>query len=233
MRDGPVGASRGVAFWAIGLGGAGALFLLWQVIQPLLVIGAGILIGVLLDACVRGIRWLLPIGRAFALALTCLIFAALATGAVAWGGYLLAVQAEELVHTVADVLDDWRAELNILGISGNGADVEHEAGSASEVSEETGSESLARFLLPDPENLVDRVGAVFRTTFGAIGDSAIIIFVAVFTAANPSAYRNGLLSLAPRQRRQDFARLLDDICTMLRWWLVGQLCAMTAVGTTT
>lgn len=38
----------------MGLGGAATLFLVWQVIQPLLVIGAGILMGVLLDACVRG-----------------------------------------------------------------------------------------------------------------------------------------------------------------------------------
>jgi predicted PurR-regulated permease PerM len=234
VRDGPAGASGRVAFWAIGLGGAAALFLLWQVIQPLLVIGAGILIGVLLDACVRGIRWLLPIGRAFALALTCMAFTMIFVGAFAWGGYQLAVQAEELARTVTDVLDDWRAELDLLGISGDSAVAESEEAYAAEAGEaESGSESLAKFLLPDPENLVDRVGAVFRTTFGAIGDSAIIIFVAVFTAANPSAYRNGLLSLAPRQRRQDFARLLDDIGTMLRWWLVGQLCAMTAVGTTT
>ena len=218
---GRLAAAAGSRYWAIGLGGAAALFLLWQVIQRILVIGAGILIGVLLDACVRGIRWLLPIGLAFALALTCLAFTTLFAGAFAWGGYQLAVQAEELVRTVSEVLEDWRSELDLLGIGGDsGADAEEaiadEAGEA-----ESGSESLARFLLPDPENLLERVGSIFRTTFGALGDTAVIIFVAIFTAADPSAYRNGLLSLVPRRRRQHFARLLDDIGAMLRWWLLG------------
>lgn len=82
-RDPPMGASGWVAVWAIGLAGAAALLVIWQVIQPLLVIAAGILVGVLLDACIRGNRRLLPIGRVFALALTCLTFATLAAGAFA------------------------------------------------------------------------------------------------------------------------------------------------------
>ena len=185
----------------------------------------------------RGIRWLLPIGRAFALALTCLAFTTLIAGAVTWGGYHLAVQAGELARTVTEVLDDWRSELDLLGIGADSDEEEGEDAAATEVGEsdeeESGSESVARFLLPDPENLVERVGSVFRTTFGAIGDTAVIIFVALFTAANPRAYRNGLLTLVPPSRRRHFGQLLDDMGTMLRWWLVGQLCAMTAVGTAT
>ncbi len=184
----------------------------------------------------RGLRWLLPIGRGLALALTCLAFTTLFVGAFAWGGYQLAVQAEALAQTATEVFDDWRAELDLLGISGDSGAAEGEEVVAAEAGEdeaESGSESLAKFLLPDPENLVERVGSIFRTTFGAIGDTAVIIFVAIFTAADPSAYRNGLLSLVPRRRRQHFALILDDTGTMLRWWLVGQLFAMLAVGTAT
>lgn len=236
--DAPLRPSRWVAIWAIGLAGAAALFLIWQVIQPLLVIGAGILVGVLLDACIRGIRRLLPIGRVFALALTCLTFATLAVGAFAWGGYQIAVQAEELTQAVREVIDDWRSELAMVGIggdsdSGRGAE-DGEAGNATEpVEEESGSESLAHSLLPAPQDIAERIGSIFRTTYGALGDSAVIILVAIFTAANPGAYRNGLLSLVPKRRRLDYARILDDIGTMLRWWLVGQVIAMVAVGTAT
>lgn len=180
----------------------------------------------------RGIRWLLPIGRAFALAVTCLAFTTLFVGAFAWGGYHLVVQAEELVRTVSGVLDDWRSELDMLGINGD-TDKGEEAIAAEAGEAASGSESMARFFLPDPENLVGRLGSIFRTTFGAIGDSAVIIFVAVFTAANPSAYRDGLLSLVPKRRRRDFADIFDDIGNMLRWWLVGQLLAITVVGTAT
>ncbi len=108
-----------------------------------------------------------------------------------------------------------------------------EAGPDTDEEEESGSESVARFLLPDPENLVERVNSIFRTTFGAIGDTAVIIFVAIVTAADPSAYRNGLLILVPQRRRRYFALILHDIGTMLRWWLVGQLVAMTVIGTAT
>jgi predicted PurR-regulated permease PerM len=128
------------------------------------------------------------------------------------------------------VLDDWRSELDMLGIGG---EVEGEAGNGPAASEESGSQSLARFLVPDPENLVERASTIFRTAFGAIGDATVIVLVAVFTAANPSAYRDGLLSLVPRDRRPRFAEVLDDIGATLRWWLVGQLVAMTVVGTAT
>jgi predicted PurR-regulated permease PerM len=37
----------------------------------------------------------------------------------------------------------------------------------------------------------------------------------------------------PRDRRPRFAEVLDDIGATLRWWLVGQLVAMTVVGTAT
>jgi predicted PurR-regulated permease PerM len=220
-----------VAIWSVGLGGAAALFLLWQVIQPVLVICAGILIGVLLDACIRGMQWLLPLGRALALALTCLLFTSLAAGFFAWGGYQLAVQADFLIETVTDQLENWGSELDMLGIDSAAEADEKRNGQAA--SEESRGQSLARLLLPDPENLFERANTVFRTTFGAVGDAAVIILVAIFTAANPNAYRDGLLSLVPKDRRPRFGDILDDIGQMLRWWLVGQLCAMTAVGTAT
>jgi len=219
-----------VAIWSVGLGGAAALLLLWQVIQPVLVICAGILIGVLIDACIRGMQCLVPIGRALALALTCVLFTSLAAGFFAWGGYQLAVQADFLIETVTDELENWRSELEVLGLDAEEVGAEGEGQGASE---DTRGQSLARFLLPDPENLFERANAVFRTTFGAVGDAAVIIFVAIFTAANPTAYRDGLLSLVPKDRRPRFGDVLDDIGGMLRWWLIGQLCAMTAVGTAT
>jgi predicted PurR-regulated permease PerM len=219
-----------VAIWSVGLGGAAALFLLWQVIQPVLIICAGILMGVLLDACIRGMQWLLPLGRALALAMTCVLFTSLAAGFFAWGGYQLAVQADFLIETVTDQLENWRSELAILGIDSAEAD---DKGNGQAASEESRGQSLARLLLPDPENLFERANTVFRTTFGAVGDAAVIILVAIFTAANPIAYRDGLLSLVPKDRRARFGDIFDDIGQMLRWWLVGQLCAMTAVGTAT
>ena len=135
-----------------------------------MVIAAGILIGVLLDAYVRGIRRLLPIGRGFALAFTCVAFTTLVAGAFAWGGYQLAVQADELIRTVTGVLDDWRSELDLLGIGGESAGEEGEEADAAEEADpgadeatESGSESVARFLLPDPENLIERVNSIFRS----------------------------------------------------------------------
>lgn len=219
-----------VAIWSVGLGGAAALFLLWQVIQPVLIVCAGILTGVLLDACIRGMQRLLPLGRTLALALTCVLFTSLAAGFFAWGGYQLAVQADFLIQTATDQLENWRSELAILGIDSEEAG---EEGNGQAASEESRGRSLARLLLPDPENLFERANAVFRTTFGAVGDAAVIILVAIFTAANPTAYRDGLLSLVPKDRRARFGDIFDDIGQMLRWWLVGQLCAMTAVGTAT
>ena len=55
-------ARRAVEIAAITVGLVAATFLLWRTAEAILLIFAGLLFGVFLDACVRGLEQVLPLG---------------------------------------------------------------------------------------------------------------------------------------------------------------------------
>lgn len=67
----------------------------------------------------------------------------------------------------------------------------------------------------------------------AIVSVAFVFFTGLYLASQPTLYRNGLLRLFPRDRAERAAEVVDAIGESLRWWLVGQLVAMTVVGVLT
>ena len=60
------------------------------------------------------------------------------------------------------------------------------------------------------------------STFGAIANVLIVIFFAVFMAAQPRPYVEGFLFLVPRRRRNRAREVLYEIGNVLRRWLIGQ-----------
>lgn len=79
----------------------------------------------------------------------------------------------------------------------------------------------------------DAMGKVAKgtfTVFGAVADVALVIFLAVYLAADPSTYRNGFLLLLPPAARERVGGALDSSAEALRKWLLGQLVAMVVVG---
>jgi predicted PurR-regulated permease PerM len=61
----------------------------------------------------------------------------------------------------------------------------------------------------------------------------VIFFVGIFIAAEPSLYRDGLLHLVPQAGRKRAEETLTALEFNLRWWLVGQIFLMVAIGATT
>lgn len=71
------------------------------------------------------------------------------------------------------------------------------------------------------------------STFGALGNAVIILFVGLYGALDPGVYRRGLtLLLAPSIRSRADA-VLSATAATLRNWLSAQLMAMTVVGVLT
>ncbi len=68
------------------------------------------------------------------------------------------------------------------------------------------------------------------SVFGALADVGLVLFLAVYFAADPDTYRNGALALVPASVREKVSGALDDSGVMLRKWLLGQLGAMATVG---
>ncbi|MGK4005215.1 AI-2E family transporter [Sorangium sp. So ce1036] len=74
---------------------------------------------------------------------------------------------------------------------------------------------------------------LLSTTLGAVTGALIVLFVGLFLAAEPAAYRKGLLRLTPVARRARAAAVLDDLGHILRRWLLGRLLSMAVVGVMT
>jgi predicted PurR-regulated permease PerM len=68
------------------------------------------------------------------------------------------------------------------------------------------------------------------STFGAVGNLVIIIFIGLYGALDPGTYRRGLLALFPRSARLRGDAVLKKSGVMLRSWLKAQSMSMAAVG---
>lgn len=70
--------------------------------------------------------------------------------------------------------------------------------------------------------------------FNIVGNAAttliMILFGAIFFAAQPGLYTRGMAKLVPQDRRPLFSQSLQDSGTALRLWLLGQLISMVVVG---
>ena len=73
-------------------------------------------------------------------------------------------------------------------------------------------------------------GGVVSSTFGIIGNLAVVLGVGLFLAINPSLYSQGLVLLTPVSHRRRMAQVLTEIGSQLEWWFVGQLCSMISIA---
>jgi predicted PurR-regulated permease PerM len=96
-------------------------------------------------------------------------------------------------------------------------------------------EDATEFLLSDSfvKGAGGVAGGVVSSTFGVIGDVAVVISVGLFFAIHPSLYAQGLVRLLPIPRRKRAALILAQVGTQLQWWFVGQLCSMFSIGIVT
>lgn len=71
---------------------------------------------------------------------------------------------------------------------------------------------------------------VLSSTFGALGDFVIILFIGLYGAFDPQRYRRGLILLFAPSIRPDAEEVLGKTVGALRNWIVGQLIAMALIG---
>lgn len=71
------------------------------------------------------------------------------------------------------------------------------------------------------------------STLSVVVGLLIITFLAIYIAADPTLYHDGLMHLFPRKVRRRAGEVLTSMATVLRKWLVTQLIAMAAIGAVT
>jgi predicted PurR-regulated permease PerM len=84
--------------------------------------------------------------------------------------------------------------------------------------------------LSTSESPLTSAGAAVGAAVGGIANLLLIMFAAIYLAADPKLYRNGALRLLPPSRRAQVGRAVDDAGAALHKWLVAQILVMLAVG---
>lgn len=81
--------------------------------------------------------------------------------------------------------------------------------------------------------LTNFVFGVLQSTFVVAAAAMLIIFLAIYIAADPGVYKRGALLLVPLDRREQISELLHNLGNTLRTWFATQLIAMLVIGTVT
>ena len=72
--------------------------------------------------------------------------------------------------------------------------------------------------------------SVASAVTGAITDLVIVVVIGFFAALSPRGYREGALLFLPESIRPRARQIARDLQRQLKWWLLGQLVPMFALG---
>lgn len=189
------------------------LALIWYASDVFLLLFAGILFAVLLRAPVNWLARRTPQLEQVSLALSVLALAAALSLLVYMFAAPLAEQVGQLSETLPQAASSMRQWVR-----------EHHWGAALEPL----IQELARLRI-DVQTLGQARG-VISSTFAGLAGLAVALFIGVYLAAQPRLYQRGFMHLLPKRMRPRAADVLDEIGSVLRWWLVGRLIIMSVIG---
>ena len=182
------------------------LVLLWYAIDVVLLAFVGVLLAILLRAPADWLSRRSGLSEGWALAAVGVIVLGVLVAGGALFGRGITVQALALVDRIPEIVETFKQQLGQTEI---GARVLALA------------ESSGMFSGGDGQFIGRGLGLI-GSTFGALANVLIVLFFAVFMAAQPQPYLHGVLFLVPRRRRKRMREVLYEIGNVLCRWLVGQ-----------
>ena len=231
--------------WAISVGGIGVvgfaalLLFTWYYAAALFLIFSGMLLGIALHAMTEQLGRVVRLPHSLRLTIVCLVLAGLLSGVIFLGGATIAQQATVLSDTIKSQLVNVKAFLEK-----NGVDTSFlELGSSGTAPAAPSTEPMpakpdtpATHNLPSAGAIASSGGAIVSQTLkvllgtvSAVGNFFIVLFLGLAFAAQPEAYRKGLLYMAPVRHRARATVIVDRISYTLERWLIAQIVTMAAV----
>ncbi len=194
----------------IWLGLACVIALLIVLVQPLLIIFAGVVFAALLDGGVRLLGRVLPIGRGWRLLIVVLLTFAFLVGTFILTGVQVTEQVTQLRSTLESQANRFTGYLTSQGLMPGASDVN------GIVKQALGS--------------VGRVTSWVGSAIGAITSMFMILILGLFIAMDPGTYSRGMQWMVPVDLRPEFARTLVKMGATLRRLLAGRLLGMAVEG---
>ncbi|WP_374295704.1 AI-2E family transporter [Sphingomonas sp.] len=198
---------------SIWIGLAAALALIVLLVQPLLIIFAGLVFAAVLDGGVRLLGRVLPIGRGWRLLIICLLVVAFLLGTFYLTGVEVTQQVTQLRSTLEEQANKVTSWLSAQGLMPGASDVS----------------GLARQAMGS----IGRITAWLGSAVGALTTLFMILVVGLFVAMDPRAYQRGLEWMVPRANRAEFGLVLERMAKVLRRLLAGRLLGMAIEGVLT
>ena len=193
---------------------ASLAFLLWQLSHVLMIAFGGVLLAAVLRALSDPLDRITPLSSRLSL----LIVEISVVDVFLTTGWLIGGQVARQLQQLADVLPGaiegvrkWM-DRSVLG----------------QILTE-----LGQIGIEGTRGALSRVASVASSTFGAVANTLLIVFLGLYLAADPSLYRRGLLHLFPPGARDRTGAALDRAGHALKRWLLGQFIAMLGVGAVT
>ena len=182
------------------------ILFIWYAANALLVIFAGILLAVFLNALSQSLRRFVPVS-AFTATVIVIVTCVGLTVAVMW---LLAPRLAQQAAALYENLPRAFAQL---------------------ANSQVGSE-LRKFI-PQIDELIRHAGGlmapaswVFSTSVGVIVRFVIILFVGLYLALDPQRYIHGLLLLTPPNKRAQAKDVFHSVAATLRRWTLARMLLM-------
>jgi predicted PurR-regulated permease PerM len=198
-------AQRALVWAGIALAVVVVLVLAWYGLDVVLLAFLGVLLAILLRAPADWLTRRTGIRTGWTLAFVCLVLlAALSIGAFVFGQQVVE-QSAGLSQRIPEILHKTEARLKDSEIGSSVLQLVQYIGATSGE-----SQFLGKGL------------GLLGSTFGALANVAIVVFFAVFLAAQPELYVDGLLHLIAKPKRARMRAVLHDIGDVLRRWVVAQ-----------
>lgn len=190
---------------------AGSAYVLWLLVDLLLLLFACTLISLILLTITNALRKRTRLSYGASLSLTVLGLLVFLGGAVAFFGATMQGEFAELGTRLPAAWADLQA---IMRNSPIGAAVL----------------DRAQGLAPSAQTVVNAATATLAAVGGALSGLLLVFVGGLYLAAQPSLYAGGLLRLIPPRARASAAETFDAISVSLRNWLKGQALGMLFVG---
>ena len=191
-----------------------AAYVLWMLVDLLLLLFACTLVSLILLTGTHALRARIRLPFSVALAVTVILFIALIGGAFAFFGATMQAEFGELAQRLPTAWAGLQGRIAALPIGA--AILERAQG-----------------LVPSSETIVSAARTALAAVGGALSLLLIVLVGGVYLAAQPTLYATGLLRLIPLGARSQSAETLDAISISLKNWLKGQAIGMLFVGVAT
>lgn len=201
-----------------------ALFFIGQIITVLMLLFAGILLGILLHAFRNLMHQFTGLNSGLSLAAVIVLFSLTVAGATIFLAPKVYHQAHTFYQEIPEKWDEIRSEITIYRW---GQELAHENPDFHDIFEDESNN------VGEDHDMTQFVRELIASATGFFAAILLVFVTGIYIASSPMLYSNGLLHLIPKNRRRQAVEIMNEISLSIQWWLVAQLSAMIFIGTLT